>query len=229
MKNEYAIQLINISKKYRDGDQDNLVLEDISLNVNPGEFVAIVGPSGSGKSTFLSISGALLSPTDGSVIIGEKNLNKKESKKLTKIRREKIGFIFQNHNLIPYLTAEDQLQLVIDLNKRKGKSNMNAKEMLEDLGLSDFAKKYPDKMSGGEKQRVAIARAFMNDPDVILADEPTASLDGTRGRQVVEMIKKEVIKHNKAAIMVTHDERVLDLVDAVYRLENGKLKRELNY
>ena len=229
MKNEYAIQLINISKKYKDGDQDNLVLEDISLNVKPGEFVAIVGPSGSGKSTFLSISGALLSPTDGSVIIGEKNLSKKNSKKLTKIRREKIGFIFQNHNLIPYLTAQEQLQLVIDLNQKKGKPNMNAKEMLDDLGLSTFAKKYPDKMSGGEKQRVAIARAFMNDPDVILADEPTASLDGARGRQVVEMIKKEVMKHNKAAIMVTHDERVLDLVDAVYRLENGKLIKELNY
>ena len=229
MKNEYAIQLINISKKYKDGDQDNLVLEDISLNVKPGEFVAIVGPSGSGKSTFLSISGALLSPTEGSIIIGETNLNKKDSKKLTKIRRKKIGFIFQNHNLIPYLTAQEQLQLVIDLNKKNKKSNMNAKEMLEDLGLSDFANKYPDKMSGGEKQRVAIARAFMNNPDVILADEPTASLDGARGRQVVEMIKKEVMKHNKAAIMVTHDERVLDLVDAVYRLENGKLKRELNY
>ena len=226
MKNEYAIQLINISKKYKDGDQDNLVLEDISLNVKPGEFVAIVGPSGSGKSTFLSISGALLSPTEGSIIIGETNLNKKDSKKLTRIRRKKIGFIFQNHNLIPYLTAQEQLQLVIDLNKKKGKPNMNAKEMLEDLGLSDFANKYPDKMSGGEKQRVAIARAFMNNPDIILADEPTASLDGARGRQVVEMIKKEVMKHNKAAIMVTHDERVLDLVDAVYRLENGKLKRE---
>ena len=229
MKNEYAIQLINISKKYKDGDQDNLVLEDISLNVKPGEFVAIVGPSGSGKSTFLSISGALLSPTEGSIIIGETNLNKKDSKKLTRIRRKKFGFIFQNHNLIPYLTAQEQLQLVIDLNKKNKKSNMNAKEMLEDLGLSDFANKYPDKMSGGEKQRVAIARAFMNNPDVILADEPTASLDGARGRQVVEMIKKEVMKHNKAAIMVTHDERVLDLVDAVYRLENGKLKRELNY
>ena len=229
MKNEYAIQLINISKKYKDGDQDNLVLEDVSLNVKPGKFVAIVGPSGSGKSTFLSISGALLSPTDGSVIIGDTDLNKKESKKLTKIRREKIGFIFQNHNLIPYLTAQEQLQLVIDLNKKKRNPNMNAKEMLEDLGLSNFANKYPDKMSGGEKQRVAIARAFMNDPDVILADEPTASLDGVRGRQVVEMIKKEVMKHKKAAIMVTHDERVLDLVDAVYRLENGKLKRELNY
>ncbi|WP_246599269.1 ABC transporter ATP-binding protein [Clostridium lacusfryxellense] len=229
MKNEYAIQLNNISKKYQDGEQENLVLNNISLKVKPGEFVAIVGPSGCGKSTFLSISGALLSPTDGSVIIGDTELCKKESRKLTKIRREKIGFIFQNHYLLPYLTSEEQLQLVIDLNKKNKKLDMNAKEMLDDLGLSDCANKYPDKMSGGEKQRVAIARAFMNNPDVILADEPTASLDGVRGRQVVEMIKKEVIKHNKAAIMVTHDERVLDLVDVVYRLENGVLKREDNY
>ena len=105
---------------------------------------------------------------------------------------------------------------------------INAEEMLEDLGLSDCAGKYPAKMSGGEKQRVAIARAFMNNPDVILADEPTASLDGIRGRQVVELIKKEVKKHNKAAIMVTHDERVLDLVDVVYRLDNSELKKVVN-
>jgi len=229
MKNEYMLQLNNISKEYQDGDRENLVLNNISLKVRPGEFVAIVGPSGSGKSTFLSISGALLSPTDGSVIIGNTKLLKKENKRLTKIRREKIGFIFQNHYLLPYLTSVEQLQLVIDLNKKNGKLNMNAKEMLEDLGLLACANKYPDKMSGGEKQRVAIARAFMNNPDVILADEPTASLDGVRGRQVVEMIKKEVIKHNKAAIMVTHDERVLDLVDVVYRLDNGELKKAVNY
>ena len=228
MKNVYALQLDNITKTYRDGDQENLVLNDISLKVKPGEFIAIVGPSGSGKSTFLSIPGALLSPTDGSVIIGETKLSKKESKKLTKIRREKIGFIFQSHHLLPYLTAREQLQLVIDMNKKSGKPAMNVDEMLEDLGLTACANKYPAKMSGGEKQRVAIARAFMNNPELILADEPTASLDGTRGRQVVEMIKKEVVKHNKAAIMVTHDERVLDLVDAVYRLDQGVLKKAAN-
>ncbi|MDF2486379.1 MAG: hrtA [Herbinix sp.] len=228
MKNEYALQLSNISKKYQDGEQENLVLKDISLKVKPGEFIAIVGPSGSGKSTFLSIPGALLTPSDGSVILGDTKLSKKESKKLTKIRREKIGFIFQNHHLLPFLTAKEQLQLVIDMNKKSGKSCMNADEMLEDLGLTPCANKYPAKMSGGEKQRVAIARAFMNNPELILADEPTASLDGIRGRQVVEMIKKEVVKHNKAAIMVTHDERVLDLVDTVYRLDNGLLQRAVN-
>ncbi|HHW66542.1 ABC transporter ATP-binding protein [Defluviitalea raffinosedens] len=228
MKNEYALQLNNISKSYRDGEQQNNILNNVSLEVKPGQFIAIVGPSGSGKSTFLSIAGALLSPTDGSVIVGGQKLLKKQNKKLVKIRREKIGFIFQNHHLLPFLTAKEQLTFVMDMNKKNGRSKMNADEMLDDLGLSGCANKYPSKMSGGEKQRVAIARAFMNNPDVILADEPTASLDGKRGRQVVELIKKEVKKHNKAAIMVTHDERVLDLVDVVYRLENATLKRVVN-
>lgn len=228
MKNDYALQLNNISKSYKDGEQQNTILNNISLEVKPGEFIAIIGPSGSGKSTFLSISGALLSPTDGSVIVGGQKLMKKQNKKLVKIRREKIGFIFQSHHLLPFLTAKEQLTFVIDMNKKNGKAIMNADDMLEDLGLSGCANKYPAKMSGGEKQRVAIARAFMNNPDVILADEPTASLDGFRGRQVVELIKKEVKKHNKAAIMVTHDERVLDLVDDVYRLENGELIKVLN-
>ena len=225
MKNEYALQLSNISKSYQDGDQENLILKNISLEVKPGEFIAIIGPSGSGKSTFLSIAGALLSPTDGSVVVGGSKLLRKQNKKLVKIRREKIGFIFQSHHLLPYLTAKEQLTFVADMNKRKGKPVMKADDMLEDLGLSSCSDKYPAKMSGGEKQRVAIARAFMNNPDVILADEPTASLDGIRGRQVVELIRKEVKKHNKAAIMVTHDERVLDLVDAVYRLEQAELKK----
>lgn len=228
MKNDYALQLNNISKSYKDGEQQNTILNNISLEVKPGEFIAIIGPSGSGKSTFLSISGALLSPTDGSVIVGGQKLMKKQNKKLVKIRREKIGFIFQSHHLLPFLTAKEQLTFVIDMNKKNGRAIMNADVMLEDLGLSGCANKYPAKMSGGEKQRVAIARAFMNNPDVILADEPTASLDGFRGRQVVELIKKEVKKHNKAAIMVTHDERVLDLVDDVYRLENGELIKVLN-
>lgn len=228
MKSKYALQLMNISKKYQDGDQENLILNGISLKVKPGEFIAIVGPSGSGKSTFLSISGALLSPTDGSVMVGDTQLQKHESKKLIKIRREKIGFIFQSHHLLPFLTAKEQLQLVVDLNKKKGTSTIKVEEMLEDLGLLTCANKYPANMSGGEKQRVAIARAFMNNPDLILADEPTASLDGSRGRQVVELIKKEVVKHNKAAIMVTHDERVLDLVDVVYRLDNAELKKVVN-
>ena len=200
MKNPYALELINISKSYQDGDQESKILNNISLAVKPGEFVAIVGPSGSGKSTFLSISGALLSASNGDVVIGGERLNMKKRKQLVKIRREKIGFIFQSHHLLPFLTAKEQLTFVMDMNKKNRKSKIDADEMLADLGLASCANKYPAKMSGGEKQRVAIARAFVNNPDVILADEPTASLDGVRGRQVVELIKKEVKKHNKALL-----------------------------
>lgn len=221
--NEYALQLKNITKKYHDGESENIVLKDISLNVKHGEFVAIVGPSGSGKSTLLSIAGMLLSPNSGEIVLNGKCLSDEKQKNWTKIRRKQIGFIFQNHQLLPYLTVEDQLKLVKNMNKE---TSLDVNETLKELGLKDCAKKYPSNMSGGEKQRIAIARAFMNNPDVILADEPTASLDGDRGRQVVEMIKKEVMKHNKAAVMVTHDERILDLVDVIYRMDKGILVRD---
>lgn len=222
---KYALEINNITKIYQDGSSENTVLKQVSLKVKPGEFVAIVGPSGSGKSTLLSIAGALLSSEQGEVIIGDTRIDPTKKKEWTKIRREQIGFIFQSHQLIPYLNVRDQLRLINKISKQKNKedSNKYVDELLEDLGLSGYAMKFPDKLSGGEKQRVAIARAFMNDPNVILADEPTASLDGKRGRQVVQMISKEVKKHNKAAVMVTHDERILDLVDAVYRIENGSI------
>ncbi|WP_455716322.1 ABC transporter ATP-binding protein [Anaerosporobacter sp.] len=221
---KYALQLNNISKMYHDGEDENTVLDNVSLKVRPGEFVAIVGPSGSGKSTMLSIAGALLSSTKGEVIVGETPLDSNK-KNWNLVRREKIGFIFQSHQLIPYLNVGDQLNLIGRISKKKDReeSKKYADELLADLGLADSKTKYPNKLSGGEKQRVAIARAFMNKPDVILADEPTASLDAPRGRQVVEMIRKVVKKQNRAAIMVTHDERILDLVDVIYRIENGKL------
>lgn len=217
---KYALQLIDITKKYPDGDQENLVLDQINLDVNEGEFVAIVGPSGSGKSTLLSIAGALLSPSNGQVRIKDELISNEKQSEWTNTRRNKIGFIFQNYQLLPYLNTKEQLQLV---SKMSG-NGVHAEELIDDLGLRPLIHKYPAKMSGGEKQRVAIARAFMNNPDVIFADEPTASLDATRGRQVVELIRDEVKKYNKAAIMVTHDERVLDLVDTVYHLDNAKLR-----
>lgn len=216
---KYAMQLIDITKKYPDGDQEQLVLDKVNLNVSEGEFVAIVGPSGSGKSTLLSIAGALLSVTSGEVKIKDTIVSNKNQKEWTKIRRNQIGFIFQNYQLLPYLSVNDQLKLVTQMHSNEVSSN----DLVEDLGLCSLLHKYPNKLSGGEKQRVAIARAFMNNPDVIYADEPTASLDIKRGRQVVELIRNEVKKYKKAAIMVTHDERVLDLVDTIYYLDNAKL------
>lgn len=215
----------NITKNYQDGEQVIEVLKNVSLEVAQGEFVAIVGPSGAGKSTFLSIAGALLSPTEGEIAIGGKVLNDLTSKDLTKVRLDKVGFIFQGANLIPYLNVRDQLLVIAELSGEKGRvAKEKADELLKELGLTARENNYPESLSGGEKQRVAIARALMNDPDIILADEPTASLDASRGHKVVQMIADEVKRKNKAAIMVTHDERVLDLVDRVIRIEDGYLK-----
>jgi putative ABC transport system ATP-binding protein len=223
-----ALELNNITKSYHDGEEENIVLNNVSLSIKYGEFAAIVGPSGSGKSTLLSIAGALLSPTSGEVRIGKTLLSDKNKKHWDKVRREQIGFVFQSHQLLPYLKVMDQLKLITWLSSRKDKKEQeeHAAKLLEDFGLNNRVSYYPDKLSGGEKQRVAIARALMNHPDVLLADEPTASLDKDRGRQVVEMIRKETKKYKKAALMVTHDERILDLVDSVYRIENGIITKE---
>ncbi|EAG5665642.1 ABC transporter ATP-binding protein [Listeria monocytogenes] len=220
-----TLMMKNITKNYQDGEQVIEVLKNVSLEVAQGEFVTIVGPSGAGKSTFLSIAGALLSPTEGEIAIGGKVLNDLTSKDLTKVRLDKVGFIFQGANLIPYLNVRDQLLVIAELSGDKGRvAKEKADELLKELGLTARENNYPESLSGGEKQRVAIARALMNDPDIILADEPTASLDASRGHKVVQMIADEVKRKNKAAIMVTHDERVLDLVDRVIRIEDGYLK-----
>lgn len=214
-----VLQLKNITKKYQDGNRENIVLNEVSVEVHAGELVAIVGPSGSGKSTLLSIAGALAAPTYGEVYIDGERLNWKKQSLLTKMRRQKIGFIFQGHQLIPFLTGKEQLQISHD----KTGSNLSVDKIVKDLGLEECINQYPEKMSGGERQRLAIARAFMSEPEIILADEPTASLDGERGRSVVKMLQEEARKLGKGVVMVTHDERMLDLVNKVYRIENGKL------
>ncbi|XRG78881.1 ABC transporter ATP-binding protein [Rossellomorea sp. GAMAL-10_SWC] len=221
--------LDNISKTYNDGDSlATTVLDQVSIQVKAGELVAVVGPSGSGKSTFLSIAGALLSPTSGKILIDDIEISNLPANKLNEFRLSKIGFIFQMSNLIPYLTVKDQLLLIAELAGIKTKvAEKKANELLEQLGLSKRMRNYPENLSGGERQRVAIARALMNDPEVIFADEPTASLDSERGRAVVEMLSKEVKQRQKAAIMVTHDKRMLDLCDRVVYIENGKLTEQI--
>ncbi|PGM52691.1 ABC transporter ATP-binding protein [Bacillus sp. AFS053548] len=221
--------LDNISKIYNDGDSlATTVLDQVSIQVKAGELVAVVGPSGSGKSTFLSIAGALLSPTSGKILIDDIEISNLPANKLNEFRLSKIGFIFQMSNLIPYLTVKDQLLLIAELAGIKNKvAEKKANELLEQLGLSKRMTNYPENLSGGERQRVAIARALMNDPKVIFADEPTASLDSERGRSVVEMLSKEVKQRQKAAIMVTHDKRMLDLCDRVVYIENGKLTEQI--
>ncbi|MFI8708960.1 ABC transporter ATP-binding protein [Bacillus sp. NPDC077411] len=218
------LKLEQVSKVYGERDTEVTALHPITLDVKEGEFIGIVGPSGSGKSTLLSIAGALLSPSKGNVYISDQNITKLSQKEMTDIRLRKIGFIFQFANLVPFLTVKEQLLYIAKLKgKDKKEAGKFAKKLLETFGLSNRINHYPNQLSGGEKQRVAIARAFMNNPDLILADEPTASLDSKRGREVVELMKQEVKKNKKAAIMITHDEKMLDVCDRILTLRDGKL------
>lgn len=218
------LKLDKVSKVYGEGDTEVTALHPISLDVRAGEFIGIVGPSGSGKSTLLSIAGALLSPSKGDIYIREQNITQLSEKEMTDIRLRKIGFIFQFANLVPYLNVKEQLLYIAKLKKEsKQESEKRADHLLAAFGLGERKNHYPNQLSGGEKQRVAIARAFMNNPDLILADEPTASLDSKRAREVVEMMKREVKESQKAAIMITHDERMLDVCDRILTLRDGKL------
>ncbi|MDM5428510.1 ABC transporter ATP-binding protein [Bacillus mycoides] len=218
------LKLDKVSKVYGEGNTEVTALHPMSLDVKAGEFIGIVGPSGSGKSTLLSIAGALLSPSKGDIYIREKNITKLSEKEMTDIRLKKIGFIFQFANLVPYLNVKEQLLYIAKLKKEnKQESEKRADHLLAAFGLSERKTHYPNQLSGGEKQRVAITRAFMNNPDLILADEPTASLDSKRAREVVEMMKREVKESQKAAIMITHDERMLDVCDRILTLRDGQL------
>lgn len=219
-----GIQLEHVSKFYEEGGQKIAALQDVSLSVVQGEFVAVIGPSGSGKSTFLSIAGALLQASTGRVTLNGKELGGLTAKELANVRLNDIGFILQTSNLVPYLTVLDQLLVVKKMTGKITKEDKTfAKNLLTDLGLGSKIDKFPNELSGGERQRTAIARAFMNQPNIILADEPTASLDSKRGHEVVQLIAKEVRSRKKAAIMVTHDERMLQYCDKVYRMEDGQL------
>lgn len=214
----------NVSKHYQDGENINKVIDQMSFKLGGGKMVAVIGPSGSGKSTFLSMAGALLTPTDGTIYINNQKISGLSQKELTLIRQEHIGFIFQGSQLVSYLTVLEQLMVISDFaNNDKDDSKKLALSLIKNLGLEHRKSAYPEELSGGEKQRVAIARAFMNDPSLILADEPTANLDFERGYQVVKMMREEIQRRQKDAIIVTHDTRLLDLMDHVYQMKDGKL------
>ena len=222
-----VIELQQIKKSYADGNQMRNVICDLNLTVEPQEFVAILGPSGSGISTLLSIAGLLLSSDSGQVIIGGQNLTNLKQSEWTKKRLELLGFIFQDHQLLTYMKIGDQLEVVAKLKGEKdaSKRKEEVKGLLAELGIENCYGQYPNQMSGGQKQRVAIARAFIGNPQLILADEPTASLDPERGKEIAQLIQREVKSKHKSAIMVTHDRSVLEYVDTVYEMKKGKLVR----
>lgn len=219
------IALENIRKSYADGNQMHHVLNQLNLSVESNEFVAILGPSGSGKSTLLAIAGLLLSADEGRISIAGQDLTGLNQGQWTQKRLELLGFIFQDHQLLSYMKIGDQLELVAKLKgeKDKKKRHEEVKALLADLDIEACYHQYPNQMSGGQKQRAAIARAFIGNPQVILADEPTASLDPDRGQEIAQLIRKEVKSKNKSAIMVTHDRSILTYVDTIYELKHGQL------
>ncbi|OGO23022.1 MAG: ABC transporter ATP-binding protein [Chloroflexi bacterium RBG_16_51_16] len=222
-----ALEVKNIQKTFSvDGGKIDAVA-DVSFQVRAGEFVALVGPSGSGKTTLLSILAALLTASSGEVLVDGQDLARMKERQRVELRRKKIGFTFQTNNLIPYLTALENVEFMLRLNGLDGREGRKrSKDLLKRLGLGDRLNNLPGQMSGGQQQRVAIARALIHNPAVVLADEPTASLDTQHAFQVVEAFAKLVHEDGHAGVMVTHDLRMCRYVDRVLQMLDGKLVRE---
>ncbi|QCK25062.1 ABC transporter ATP-binding protein [Streptococcus pyogenes] len=213
-----------VTKTFQDGHHEINALKTTDFSIEAGEFVAIIGPSGSGKSTFLTIAGGLQTPSSGQLIIDGTDYTHLSEKERSRLRFKSVGFILQASNLIPFLTVQQQLELVDHLTGSKEKAKAN--QLFDDLGITGLKHQLPQELSGGERQRAAIARALYHDPALILADEPTASLDTEKAYEVVKLLAKESKEKNKAIIMVTHDDRMLEYCDKVYRMQDGELRQE---
>lgn len=221
-KSTSGLVMRDVNLQLGDGEDIVNALSDVSLVVKPGEFVAIVGPSGAGKSSLLAVAGGLATPTSGTVLVAGRDMTVAGKRARTALRREAVGFVFQSGNLIPALTAEDQLRLPV---KFGGKPGRDPLELLAEVGLAEKAKRRPHQLSGGERQRVGIARALMTGPSLLLVDEPTAALDRRRSREIVELLARETREHGVATIMVTHDHDVLGRCDTVHEMVDGRLAR----
>ena len=221
-----VLEFKNVTKSYQDGNKEIEALKETNFKIEEGQFIAIIGPSGSGKSTFLTLAGGLQTPSKGQIIINGKDYTNLSEKERAKLRFNDIGFVLQASNLVPFLTAKQQLELVDRINKRKRQTLQDQKSLFKELGIDHLENKLPKDLSGGERQRLAIARALYNNPAIILADEPTASLDSDRAFEVVDLLLKECKEKNKSIIMVTHDNRMIEKCDHVYRMKDGILTKE---
>ena len=220
-----ALELTAVRKTYASGDDEIVALDHATLEVGDDEILAMVGPSGSGKTTLLSISGGLLTPSEGKVVVGGQDISTYSAKQLTAFRRDSVGFVFQAVNLVPFLTARENLMIVNDFGSSRSHKDakIRADKLLDELGLSHRVDSLPGQMSGGERQRVAIGRALMNEPALVLIDEPTSALDTKLGEQVMELIVSEVKSRNTAAVIVTHDQRMTRYADRTVTITDGVL------
>lgn len=220
-----SLVLDDVRKVYPSGDTEIVALDHAAIEVGDHELIALVGPSGSGKSTLLSISGGLLTPSTGRVEVAGEEITGYDPKRLTRFRRDSIGFVFQALNLIPFLTALENLTTVPELVGRGGKAmRQRADSLLEELGLAPRRGVRANDLSGGERQRVAIGRALMNDPALVLFDEPTSALDTELGEQVMELIRRETTDRGVAGVVVTHDQRMTHFCDRTVEISDGRLQ-----
>ena len=220
-----VLKTVNLTKIYGYGENEVLALNKANIEVNQGEFVAILGTSGSGKSTFLNLVGGLDTPTKGEIFIKGKDISKLKKEEQTIFRRRYIGFVFQNYSLMPVLNVYDNVVLPISFDKGQGINHEYIKSLLTELGLWDKRKKYPYELSGGQQQRVAIARALANKPAIIVADEPTGNLDSKTTSEVMGVLKSSSHKYNQTIIMVTHNEVLAQACDRILRIEDGILRK----
>jgi putative ABC transport system ATP-binding protein len=222
-----VLSVESLDKVYGSGETAVHAVRDVSFQTKPGEFIAIVGPSGSGKTTLLAMIGGLLAPTAGSIVVNGRDIARLPNGDLVRYRRESVGFVFQANNLVPYLTGRENMLLVQAITGgNAAQARRRADQLLEELGISGRANALATALSGGERQRVAIGRALMNDPQLVLVDEPTANLDSERGRQVVQSLIAEVRSRGKLGIMVTHDPEMAAFADRVLELHDGQLRQD---
>jgi hypothetical protein len=216
------VELKNVSKTYKTGENEFKALDNIDLEINKGEFVVILGPSGAGKSTLLNLIGGMDTPTEGSIKIDGEEISKYTESQLSDYRAENIGFIFQFYNILPTLTVFENVELVKDIVK----SGNDSKEAIKAVGLEQHMNKFPNQLSGGEQQRVSIARAIAKNPKLLLCDEPTGALDSKTGVEVLKLLKKQCDGNNGAntVIIVTHNSLFAEIADTVIRVKNGKIE-----
>jgi putative ABC transport system ATP-binding protein len=220
----HALTALDVTKEFREGRETVAVLRGASLDLARGEVVALEGPSGSGKTTFLSIVGCILTPTAGRVVVDGEEVDPRRPQRLPAIRRRSIGFVFQQFNLFPALSARENVEYALNIKGRRGREARHAAErVLDEVGLADRRDFLPRDLSGGQKQRVAIARALAGDPAILLADEPTANLDRAAGAQVLQLFRGLAKRDDRALLVVTHDPQVRSIADRVVQIRDGRL------
>lgn len=220
-----TIELKNVNKTFGTGIGKVQALTNINFEARTGELTLILGPSGSGKSTFLTIAGGLRQPSSGDVIIDGQNISAMKPRQLDRLRLNKIGFVLQSYNLLPYLTVAEQFRLVDHVHPQNNLNNQELEQLLKELDIDHLKEQYPDQLSGGQNQRVAIARALYTNPPIVLADEPTAALDSERGAAVGREFQKLAHRREKTIIVVTHDLRLREYADRIFEINDGKIEQ----